>query len=40
MSVLNYRSVAKLITDVQKPLEYLIPKKHLELIEWADQSLI
>ena len=31
----DYRPIVKTITDVQKPIGYLIPKQSEELVEWA-----
>ncbi len=34
----DYRPVVKSLTDVVKPIGYLIPKQSKELIEWADRQ--
>ena len=36
----DYRPVVKSLTDVVKPVGYLIPKQNMELIEWAGRQAI
>jgi hypothetical protein len=40
VSVNDYRPEAETITDVHKPLGYLIPKKQEELIEWLGRQVL